>query len=146
MTTTTNQMTDSSQDGAIKSFNQRLREIFHPGIKLSPQEEAIMNILYKILGTPGTIKVTPRVGDYYIVNSNIHYFVKITPRRVLVVNTTDSISRNITETVAAFMQEAVDREIQKDVDMLEKTIFSNEMSILNKITEKIENEETSHNS
>lgn len=137
---------ESNQDGAIKTFNQKLRELFHPGIKLDPQEEAIMNILYKILGAPGTVKVTPRIGDYYLANPNIHYFVKISPRRVTIVNTTDSISRNIPDAVAAFMQEAVDREIQKDVDMLEKTIFSSEMTILNKITEKIENEESSHNS
>lgn len=139
-TTTTNQTTESNQDGAIKKFNQKLREIFHPGIKLAPQEEVIMNIIYKILGAPGTIKITPAGHPYYLINSDIHYFVRIDNQKVTVVNTVSSISRDLPFQVAEFMREAIFRDVLKDADIYEKTIFSNEMAILNKITEKIEND------
>lgn len=137
---TTNQTTESNQDGAIKKFNQKLRELFHPGIKLAPQEEVIMNIIYKILGAPGTVKITPVGNPYYLINSNIHYFVRIDNQKVTVVNTVSSISRDLTMQVAEFMREAIFRDVLKDADIYEKTIFSNEMAILNKITEKIESD------
>ena len=54
--------TATGLDTPLKKFNERLRDLFHPGIKLNPQEETVMNIIYKILNAPGTTKITP-AGD-----------------------------------------------------------------------------------
>lgn len=129
--------TQSVPDTGLKKFNDRLRDLFQPGIKLNPQEETIMNILYKILGAPGTIKVTPVGGAYYIINAELHYYVRIGVGSITIVNSVDSIVRHCPVQVSEFAMKAVDRVVAQDVDLIEKTLFHNEMNILKKIEQKI---------
>lgn len=137
METTKTTTTQSGQDSGLKKFNERLRDMFHPGIKLNPQEETIMNILYKILNAPGTIKITPPSGSYYVINSDLHYYVRVAVGNITIVNSVDSIVRAVPAAVSDFAQEAIDRSVYKDVDLIEKTLFHNEMEILNKIAQKL---------
>lgn len=129
--------TTSVQDTGLKKFNERLRDIFSPGIKLNPQEETIMNIIYKILGAPGTIKMTPRDGAYYLINTDLHYYVKVGDGIITIVNSVDSIVRHCPQMVSEFAQKAISRSVAKDVDLIEKTLFHNEMDILKKIENKL---------
>lgn len=129
-------------DTGLKKFNERLRDLFHPGIKLNPQEETIMNIIYKILNAPGTTKITP-AGDkaYYLINPELHYYVRIGYGTISIVNSVDSVVRHIPANVSDFAKEAIDRSVGKDVDLIEKTLFHNELEILKKIENKLPNAE-----
>lgn len=133
METTTQQTPDSG----LKKFNERLRDIFSPGIKLNPQEETIMNIIYKILGAPGTTKITPSGGPYYLINADLHYYVRVANGSITIVNSVDSIVRHCPDMVSDFAQKAISRSVAKDVDLIEKTLFHNEMDILKKIEAKL---------
>lgn len=124
-------------DSGLKKFNERLRDIFLPGIKLNPQEETIMNIIYKILGAPGTVKMTPPGEAYYLINTDLHYYVRVRSGSITIVNSVDSIVRHCPDAVSEFARKAIDRSVAKDVDLIEKTLFHNEMNILKKIEEKI---------
>lgn len=130
--------TVQAPDTGLKKFNERLRDFFHPGIKLNEQEETIMNIIYKILEAPETEKITPRGGPYYLVNTDIHYFVRVGCGTVSIVNTVDSVSRDCTEQFTSYIWEAIDRSVKKDIDLIESTTFRNGMKILDKISEKLE--------
>lgn len=129
--------TQQVQDTGLKRFNERLRDLFLPGIKLTPQEETIMNIIYKILGAPGTVKITPTGGAYYLINADLHYYVRVGAGNITIVNSVDSIVRHCPLQVSDFAQKAIDRSIVVDVDLIEKTIFHNEMDILKKIEDKL---------
>lgn len=138
--------TQSAPDTGLKKFNERLRDLFHPGIKLAPQEETIMNIIYKILNAPGTTKITPIGKTYYLINPDLHYYIRVGYGSITIVNTVDSIVRHVPATVSDFAQEAIDRAVAKDVDLIEKTLFHNEMEILKKIEGKLPNAEDTHSS
>lgn len=127
----------SAPDSGLKRFNERLRNLFVPGVKLNPQEETIMNIIYKILEAPGTTKLTPRGEATYLINSNLHYYVRIGCGSITIVNSVDSIVRHCPEMVTNFAQEIVDKSLKNDVELIEKTLFRNEMNILQKIEEKL---------
>ena len=134
--------TQSVPDTGLKKFNERLRDLFHPGIKLNPQEETIMNIIYKILNAPGTTKITPvRERAYYLINSDLHYYVRIGNGTISIVNSVDSVVRHVSMNVSDFAKEAIDRSVSKDVNLIEKTLFHNEMDILKKIENKLPNAE-----
>lgn len=131
-----------TQDGAIKSLNQRLRNMFHPGIKLSPQEETIMNILYKLLSLPDTQKVTPVGRAYFVLNENLHYCIRIGYGSVAIVNSVDSVTRDCSASFSDFAKEAVDREVRKDIEKIEGSLFKSEMKVLEKIEARIKNAES----
>ena len=134
--------TATGLDAPLKKFNERLRYLFHPGIKLNPQEETVMNIIYKILNAPGTTKITP-AGEkaYYLINTDLHYYVRVGCGTISIINSVDSVVRHVPISVSDFAKEAIDRSVDKDVDLLKKTLFHNEMDILKKIESKLQDAE-----
>jgi len=126
------------KDGNILSkINQGLRNIFLPGIKLEPQEETIANIIYKILEAPGTQKITPGTGNCYLINAKLHYYVKISPVRIYIINSVDSVVRDCRETFTSFLCKIIYNAVDKDVEVLEDTLFRNEIKLLEKIESKV---------
>lgn len=137
-------MVQSDPGTGLRKINEKLKNLFIPGVKLTPQEETVMNIIYKILEAPGTVKLTPWGKATYLINMDLHYYVRIGYGSIAIVNSTDSVVRHCPVSVSEFAQDIVNRSLDKDVDVVEKTLFHSEMSILKKIEEKLpENAETS---
>ena len=134
---TTKEPLQDANSTKLKSFNARLREIFFPGIKLSPEDEVVMNIIYKILNASGTTKITPLQGPYYLINPTLHYYVRVGYGNVTVVNTVDSISRSLDQGTEEFMKKAIQQSVLRDVEIIEKTMFNNNLTILERIESKL---------
>lgn len=137
MTTVKDQEKDGATSSRLKAFNERLKNIFFPGVKFNEEEEMIMKIIYKLLEAPGTIKITPREGPYYLVNANLHYSLFVGGGEVKVVNTVDSLKTSISMVVEEAMRKAIDESVLQDAKLVKATMFDSSISILMKVEEKL---------
>lgn len=141
--TTTDQLLlqdiDQPEIKQVKSFNQRLRELFLPGTKkFSEQEEVLINIIYKLLASPDTLKFTPHTGAYYLANDKLHYYVRVGFGNVTLVNTVDSVVRDTTANFTDFVRNIIDKEVEKDTQTLDRVIFGRDLHILKKVEERVD--------
>lgn len=125
------------EQSVLDKINQRLRDMFLPGTKLSSQEEILMNIVYKILNASGTIKMTPPGGEYFLINYPLHYFVKIQGGRINIVNTVDSVVRDCSAGFEMAVKKAIDEALCRDIEKLDSTVFNNEIKLLEKMELKV---------
>lgn len=138
MTTTDQQKGGATNETSrLKAFNERLKSIFFPGVKFTEEEEMIMKIIYKLLDAPGTVKITPREGPYYLVNANLHYSLYVDYGEVKVVNTVDSLKTSINQQVTEAMRQAIDKSVMQDANLAKASMFDNSISILTKVEEKL---------
>ncbi len=128
----------TEEQNILARLNQRLRDKIFPGTKLNSEEETIMNIVYKILNAPGTVKVAPRGTDtYYLVNDGYHYYVRLRGISLIIVNTVDSIERLCTPGFADYLTRVLDQEIKKDADKLDNRLFNRLSALYEKMSDKI---------
>ena len=69
------------------------------------------------------------------------YYVRVGCGTISIINSVDSVVRHVPISVSDFAKEAIDRSVDKDVDLLKKTLFHNEMDILKKIESKLQDAE-----
>lgn len=137
-------MTQVQDSGTKKGFNDKLKEFLYPRTKLNCQEEALMEIIVKILNAPGTIKITPpREKPYFLVNKELKYCVKVDYSVITVVNATDTIVRHVSLPVSDFARETVEKSVLKDMESAEQALFQDEMKILKNIADRLPNAEAS---
>lgn len=124
---------EEKQQSTLDRINQKLRDFFMPGTKLSSQEETIMNIIYKILNAQGTIKLTPRIGPYYLINHNIRYYVRIEGNSVTIKSPLESVTKNCSSNFVDYVERAIDQSINRDVEKFEDSLFNAELEILKRM-------------
>lgn len=130
--------TRTEEQNILARLNQRLRDKIFPGTKLNSEEETIMNIVYKILNAPGTVKVAPRgTGTYYLVNDGYHYYVRLRGNSLIIINTVDSVERLCTPGFVDYLTSVLDQEIKKDADKLDNRLFNRLSALYEKMSDKI---------
>lgn len=125
------------EQSTLNRINQKLRDWLLPGTKLTLQEETIMNIIYKILNAPGTVKLTPRNEGCYLINHPMHYYVKIQGGRVFIVNSVDSIVKDCSTVFEEYAYRAIEESLSRDIEKINNTLFNSEMKLLEKIESKV---------
>lgn len=128
---------NAQQSSVLNKINQKLRDFLLPGTKLLPQEETIMNIIYKIMNAPGTVKLTPRSGIYYLLNDQMHYFVRVQDNRVSIINSVDTVVKDCSSVFADFARRAIEESLERDLEKLDVILFDNESKLLKKIESKL---------
>ncbi len=129
---------NTQEETTLRRINQRLRDFFLPSTKLTPHEEIIMNIIFKIFNAMGTIIVESKTyNSTYIINRPLHYFVKISSNRVWIINTVDAIVKDCSTTFIAYLNKIIREHIDNEAKLIDDTIFNNEQVLQQKIEDNL---------
>lgn len=131
----------SDDSSLLHRFDCKIREIFHPSLKLLEQEEILQGIVQSVLDAQDTVIHTPFAGPYYLVNERLHYTVRIGQGSVTVVNTYHTVARDVPIGVTDILRTRVDEKIQERLKALDESILQGEKKILEAI---LNNEESTH--
>ena len=108
-------------------------------VKLSPQEEAIAEIIQRVLKTPGTKKITPGEDAYYVLNYDAEYFIRVGCGTVAVFSSDGAIQRDVPPAVSDYMRGLILAAVQQDAVDIEEGLFNNEMRLLQHIQQRLPN-------
>ena len=137
MTTMKDQEQAEHTKTRLGAFNERLKSMFFPGVKFSPEEEMVMKIIYKLLEAPGTIKLTPHDGPFYLVNADLHYSLSVDYNEVVIVNTVDSLSMNVAQLTGEAMRKAINESVLQDAKLIKAAMFDSKISILKRVEDRV---------
>jgi hypothetical protein len=117
-----------------------LSEKFVPKYKLNEKEQLIFNIVQNLCDQSDTdILMAPLSGRYYIVNKRLEYWVRLFDDGVTITNHKFTFSNTSPQGFQHMLIKIVEAAIEKSRDEFERTIFQNELQLLENIFYSIKN-------
>ncbi len=117
-----------------QSFLGKVTEKFFPPKPLNRKEELIVEIIETLCGDEDTdIKVAPVSGRYFLINKKMEYWVRINEFEVSITNHKFTLNYIGTPNYHSKLVEVVRGAVEKARDIFEKTVFENEVELLENI-------------
>ena len=115
-----------------------LKERVFPSYKLEEHEVLIVDIITSLFNEEDTISLTaPISGKFYITNKRLGYWVKIGDNTVTITNHKFSYVSQSAIGFGDYLNRMVKEHIEKDRMDFEKTVFQNELGLLQNIKSSI---------
>ncbi len=111
-----------------------LSEKLIPKYKPNKKEQLILDIVTSMCEQSDTdIKMAPLTHRYYLVNKRLEYWVRLYDNGVTITNHKFTFSYGAPQAYQNLLIEKVVKAIEKSRDEFEKTIFENEVELLENI-------------
>ena len=117
-----------------KPLLERITNRFFPPKPLNKKEQLIVDIITQLCEDEDTdIKVAPITGRYFLINKKMEYWVRINEFEVSITNHRFTLNYIGTPNYHSKLVEVVRGAVEKARDIFEKTVFENEVELLENI-------------
>jgi hypothetical protein len=107
--------------------------------KPTEQETHFIELISKMLKHPVTIvKTTPLSRKFFLVNEDLHYYVRITHQGIQITNSKFSFAKPLHEKVHKIIVDNVHEYLESECSSLDDKIFRNENDLLEEVKTKLE--------
>lgn len=110
-------------------------------LKYTPteQETHFIELIEKMLKHPVTVvKTTPLSRKFFLVNEDLHYYVRISSQGIQVTNSKFSFAKPLHEKVHGRIVKEVYEYLETECSSLEVKMFQNENNLLTEVKTKLE--------
>lgn len=115
-----------------------LSEKLLPKYKLNKKEQLILDIVTGMCEQSDTdIKMAPLTHRYYLVNKRLEYWVRLYDNGMTITNHKFTFSYNAPQAYQDLLVQKVVQAIEKSRDEFEKSVFENEVELLENIVANI---------
>lgn len=120
--------------GLEETWFERILTRIQTPKKWNDKEQLIIDILSKICELEDTeIKVAPVTGRYFIVNKRLEYWIRINEHEVSITNHRFTLNYIGIGAFHYLLTKIVAKQVEKQRDEFEKTVFQNEVELLENI-------------
>lgn len=137
ITTMTIQLDRDMEHKNQQTIAEKIKKYLSFKLKLSPQEEAIAEIIQRVLKTPGTKKLTPGADAYYAINFDSDHYVRVGNGTVAIYSPEGSVMRDVPVSVSDYLRGLILEAVHQDALKIESGIFDNEMKLLQQMESRL---------
>lgn len=118
----------------MQTLFEKLLEKVSPKYKPNEKEVLIISIIKEMCSQSDTdIMMAPISGRYFIVNKRLEYWVRLWEDGVTITNHKFTFSNSSPQAFQSILIKEVEKAIEKSRDEFEKTVFQNEVQLLENI-------------
>ena len=109
-----------------------------PKYKMNEKETLILDVVSTLCEHPHTdIKMAPITGRYYLVNKELQYWIRLWDDGITITNHKFTFTNASPQGYQHMLIKIVEKAIEKSRDEFEKTVFQNEVHLLQNIVSNI---------